>query len=68
MTTSATATPTPSTISAVPQLSLPGNGIGLALNAGLVYWAWGRGGWYRLLVVVGVLNSLYFVGKIQQQV
>lgn len=52
----------------LPQFSLSGNAIGLAVNAALVYWAWGKGGWYRVPVVLGVLNSLYFLGKIQKQV
>jgi hypothetical protein len=54
--------------SSLPQLSLTGNAIGLALNAAVTYWAWGKGGWYRVAVVVGVLNSMYFIGKIQKQV
>jgi hypothetical protein len=56
------------TIGGLPQLSPAGNLIGLGLNAGVLYWAWGKGGWYRLIVVVTVLNSLYFVGKLEQQV
>jgi hypothetical protein len=59
-----TPTTTPTTL---PQLSLTGNAIGLALNATVTYWAWGKGGWYRVAVVLGALNSLYFVGKIQKQ-
>ena len=55
-------------MSSLPQLSLPGNAVGLALNAWIVHWAWGRGGWYRAAVVLGVVNSLYFVGKIQKQI
>ncbi len=52
----------------LPQLSLTGNAIGLALNAYATYWAWGKGGWYRVIVAMGAFNSLYFIGKIQKQV
>lgn len=51
----------------LPQFSLPGNVVGLALNVLLVRWAWGKGGWYRVPVVLGVLNSMYFIGRIQSQ-
>lgn len=52
----------------LPELSLPGNLIGLGVNAAVAKYAWGRGGWWRVAVVLGVLNSMYFIGRITRQV
>lgn len=50
----------------LPQLSLTGNLIGLAINAPATWWLWKNG--HKIFAVVTLVNSLYFVGQIQKQV
>lgn len=52
----------------LPQLSLGGNVLGLAVNAAIAYWAWRRGGWWKLLAATNAASAFYFIGKIQTQV
>jgi hypothetical protein len=53
---------------ALPQLSLTGNIIGLGVNAVVAWWAWKRGGAWKLLAVTNALSGFYFISKIQSQV
>lgn len=52
----------------VPQLSLTGNVVGLGVNVLIAWWAWKRGGWWKLLAVTNAASALYFIGKIESQV
>lgn len=51
----------------IPQLSLPGNLVVLAVNVVIMRWAWKRGGAWKLLAGLNAFSALYTVGKISQQ-
>lgn len=53
---------------ALPQLSLGGNLVGLGVNVVVAWWAWKRGGWWKLLAATNAASAFYFIGKIQTQV